>query len=1324
MRRCLGVCAIILGVLILSYAVPGVAQVNTATLSGTVIDPQGLAVRGAKVTVTNAATGAVRSIIVDDDGRYSLIGLAPGRYKMSVDGGGNFSTFHNESIVVTVGEDAVFNPRLDLRGMSQTVTVTTETAPIETSKTEVSQTVGEQRIENLPINGRGYLNFTLTNSQTTRDVSPTIGPAPNSGLNINGARARSNMVSVDGADAVDNSVNGIRSTVSQEAVQEFQLILSNYNAEYGRATGGVINIVTKSGANEIHGDLFGYFRNKAFQARNAFSGQIDPTTGVLDPVKQAYTRTQSGFTLGGPLKKDKTFYFLSYEYTQREESGFSSIGLGNYGLTVGSVPCIPVPLSLTSGPNGQLAFYQAALGQLTGNGALCNNPNPAIQAQISGVEQAAILTGASSNVALNADLNKNADGSTVPLSAVMGIPGALGSRFFPVPVACPLGQPVNSVICVPAAGNPPGVGSGLVPLPASYVGINSVRGNYPVSEKTSLWSARLDQRWTNRNNSFLRVGVSPSLVTGQPSTSQNQVFGQNAGSRTGLTQSRDLDITFQHDTVLSDRDFNEARFQFARRGLHFGFSDLPGGSNIGVNIPGVAYFGREPYSTVDRIERRTEFTDHVSLIRGRHTFKFGGDYNLIQLRSSKAQIFELDFGGDVNFGGLTPFGSSLPGTSGLQSYGLGIPTTYIQGIGNSNQPFDNIPMGFFAQDSWKVSQKLTLNYGLRYDVEISPLFAPATAVNSAAEQALGVQEGIPRNYKNIAPRFGLAWDPVGNGKTVIRAGFGLFYDHPLLATAFDSVTADGGRSVQLLSAGGVASACGLVPAAGAPPGYPTCGNGLDTPTNLNGSAIFQGVLNALPNMFYLPNQQRFDPLASGSLFANQNYLSAGFPLPILPFTLPIASNFKYGYAEQGNLTVEREIAGSWKFSLGYQWTRGLHLYRPVDINSTDPKLLAGNDAAAIAAGLVSPSSSPLTIAVPSTFNAACAGGIPAFNTVSGGSIAFATPTGQPLAPGVLGLGYTGPNCGGSPVGFVATPAFFNFFRRSGPNPSFAGLVPGGYATQVALAKAAGFPAGFGVPVPFNSVDAQLSDGNSWYNALTFNLTKRFSHSFEMLSSYTYSHSIDDSTDLQSPLEPQDSRFPFFERANSVNDQRHRWVTSAVFQSPQGKGGDGFTKRFLGGFTVAPIIEVASGRPYNVITGTDSRLDLGASQARPSLGGATTSSFIPGVTFGPAATCLANNGTAFSFPGVSPPNGCDGNLGRNAFTSPGFFQIDLRVSKAIPIGERLHLDLIADGFNMLNRLNVLAVNQLCDPTAGATCFAGQPTASYDARQFQFALKLAW
>jgi hypothetical protein len=477
-------------------------------------------------------------------------------------------------------------------------------------------------------------------------------------------------------------------------------------------------------------------------------------------------------------------------------------------------------------------------------------------------------------------------------------------------------------------------------------------------------------------------------------------------------------------------------------------------------------------------------------------------------------------------------------------------------------------------------------------------------------------------------------------------------------------------------------------------------------------------------MFYQADQQRFDPLASGSLFANQAYLQAGFPLPVLPFTLPLAKNFVYSYAHQANLTIEREIAASWKFSLAYQWTRGLHLNRPVDINSTDPKLLAQNAFNAAASGLTV--GNPITVVVPTGAPNSCV------NTGNGSLFL--------IAPGALAQGFAAANCNpAAAVGFVGTPAFFNFFRPSGPNPSFAtgvGLATPqcagsdaftcGFGVQQSLAQAAGYPVGFGVPVPWNSVDAQLSDGNSTYNALTFNLSKRFSKGFELLSSYTYSHSIDDSTDLQSPLEPQDSRFPRLERGNSVNDQRHRWVTSAVFQSPSSKSGDGFFKQFLGDFTLSPIVEFSSGRPFNVITGEDTRLDLGASQARPSVGSGagTTSSFIPGVFFVPASTCLDNSGNPFSVPFVAPPAGCNGNLGRNRFLIPNFFQWDMRLSRRIPLGERLKFDVIADAFNLFNRTNIAAVNQLCDPLAGATCSAGQPTASYDARQFQFALKVSW
>src|SRR6266567_4740730 len=1028
---------LILLALIFGIANNAAAQ-NTATLSGVITDPQGGSLNEAKITLTSKSTGAVRTTTYGEDGRYAFVLLSPGTYKMSVDAGTAFSIFEKDDLVVTVGEEAQFSPQLSLRGAEQKVTVTAETSLIEPTKTEASNTIGEQQVESLPINGRAFEKFSLLDSRGRRAVAPTIGPAPDSGLSFGGSRGRANGVLVDGADAVDNSVNGIRATVSQEAVQEFQVVMSNYNAEYGRATGAIINIITKNGGNEFHGDAFGYFRNKSFQARNAFSGQIDTTpgsatSGELVPVKQPYTRVQTGLTIGGPIKKDKTFFFGSYEYTQREESGFSSIGIDNFGLQTVTLPTPagPFPVQLT-GP------------QADGVNTLLASGNPSLQGL---AVQYGVFMGSASSVALN-----RLDYGLVSAGLTGGFLTPGPGAQFPIPVDCPAGAAVNNgATCS-------GAGIYVAPLPASYVGLNSIRGNYPITEKTSLWSLRLDQIWSDNNRSFLRVGVSPSLVTGLPSTSQNQVFGQNSGSRAGYNQSRDLNFTFQHDTVVSGTDLNQFRMQIARRGLHFGFSQLPGGDQIAVNIPGFAYFGREPYSPVDRIERRFEFTDYVSLIHGKHTFKIGGDANLIQLRSAKQQIFQLDFGGDVTFGGIAAFGSSLPPATAFQAYGLGVPLEYIQGIGNSNQPFDNLPFAFFVQDNWRVNRHLAINYGVRYDVEITPLFAPGTAINAAAEKALGVVEGIPRNYTNFAPRLGLAWDPAGNGKTVVRAGYGLFYDHPLLAVAFDAATADGGRSTQLLSSIGNPSACGLLPfpAGVTPPaGSGYCGGGADGPQNLNGASIFQGVLNAnsiylnpaIPTsltMGYLPDQQRFDPFASGSLFANQNYLSVGFPLGLLPFTLPVASNFKYGYAQQGNLTIEREIAGSWKLSVGYQYTRGIHLNGPVDVNSTDPQLLATNFADCLAAGLSTCGPAPVLTAVPGSTT-----------TTSNGC------TFTPSIPGILGT-LTG--CPG-PLAFLnntplATVEAFNYFRKSGPNPSFAGPGAIAYSGLLAAAQASCFPAGF------------------------------------------------------------------------------------------------------------------------------------------------------------------------------------------------------------------------------------------------------------------------
>ena len=1268
------------------------AQVNTVNLSGHVFDPQNLVVAGAKVTLTNLANGATRTTASDATGRYEMIGNPPGNYSLTVEAKG-FATLKNPSFTLTLGSAGEYDVQLQLPGAIASVTVTGAPDLVETGKTDVSTTITGMQINDLPINGRNYINFTLLNSQAARDETPSIGAAPTSGLNFGGQRARSNEVSVDGADAVDNSVNGVRATVSQEAVQEFQVITSNYMPEYGRAMGGVVNIVTKSGTNETHGDIFGFLRDSAIQAQNPFSVKVVPNeeTGFeAVPVKQSYTRVQGGATIGGPIQRDKTFYFFSYEITRREETGFSSIGQNNFGL-------VNTPFPAAEGACG------------IGSGLLTP-------------QQAAFVNAAPLPVAVPYFCFAAA-GSAVALFGVPG--GPAGINAFPTSGAA---------------------------LPASYANLVSTIGNFPTSEQTSLWSVKLDHIWNNQNSSFLRVNVSPSTITGIEVNAENQNFGQNAGSRTSVQTTRDLAVVGQHTTQIGANLFNEARFQFARRGLHYGFSNLPGGSDPAMNVTGFAFFGREPFSTEDRTELRYEWTDALTWTKGPHTFKFGGDVNLLQLTSSKSQIFTLNYGGVYAFGGLSassasggafpdclvpaipcPADAEVPGFSAVQAYGFGIPTSFIQGIGQSHRPFDNRTIGVFAQDSWKINRKLTLNFGARYDVEFLPEFRPSTALNATGESAFGVVEGIPTDTNNIAPRIGIAWDPWGDGKTVIRAGYGFFYDHPALALAFLATAEDGATSALLETAGG--APCNL---SVAPPPAANCDPGLN-PFALNATNIFQGLLaspftgitgctpsGAVPfPMCYQADQQRFDPFQANSLFTNQNYLTAGFPLTLLPFTIPVEKSFQYALAQQANLTIERELAKDWKISLGYNFTHGTHLDRAININTSDPKILVSNDNNAVLSGLVAPGTNPLTIQVP------------------GGAVDDCVPTGGGsqflVAPQILSVGFAGPGCNpATEVGFIGTAAVFNYFRRSGPNPSFAPFV-GGYPTLVGLAQAAGFPAGFAVggqplPIPWSDVNPQASSGNSLYNALTLTVTKRFSNTFQFLSGWTWSHTIDDSTDLSTLLNPQDNSNPDGERGNSNFDQRHRWITSAVFVSPYHKSDDSFWKKVFADFTVAPVMEVASGRPYNVLLGFDTNLDFGTATNRPSVLPAGTapppgfpaaveSPFIKGKEFIIPTECLGPDDQPFAVAPLvpSPPTGCVGNLKRNAFNRPGFFQFDLRVERRIPISDRLNVQIIADGFNMLNRRNISDVNPLCDPTSGI-CTAGQPTASFDPRTFQFALKV--
>ena len=1228
-------------ILFLSSIAFGQGGAATGDLQVTVKDPKGNLVANATVTVSDVAKGLERTATGDGQGGYSARLLPPGTYTVIVAAAG-FGRAEAKDVSITVGGLVDLPVALAVASGREVVEVSSQAELVETSRTSTTDTIGQRRIDNLPINGRNYINFTLTDSQVVRDNAPNTGAAPTSGLNMSGQRARSNLVNVDGADATDNGVNGVRSTVSQEAVQEFQIITNNYAPEYGRASGGVVNIITRSGSNDFHGDVFGYLRNRNFQAVNPFSTVPNP----------AYTRVQAGAAFGGAIKKDKTFFYFSYEITRRHETGFSDIGADNFGL-------VPFDTTQVGLPFGTLQLTPDQVSFFTNPATLMTEADPAF---LAGVEQYAILTGASSGQAIQ---------GFWPSQLVVGATGGLLSSWAGFPTTCP-------------------PGSACAPVPASYQTLASQEGNFPVFEGTSLYSLRLDHNINPNNRLMLRVNVSPSTVTGIEVSGEDQPVGQNAFSRTSEQSYRDVAGVLQDTWTIGNNRVNEFRFQYARRGLSYFYNtQIPGGSDPAVNIPGYAYFGREPYSYIQRTEQRYQFTDNFSWTVGRHNTKFGGDFNYIGTDA----IFTVNYGGvydfgtfsSANLGFISPIpGDPFPNLSAVQAYGAGLPGDFIQGFGSPHGSFPNKPLAAFWQDSWRVRPTVTLNYGVRYDIEFPPQFASPGALALAAYNELGLQKGIQTDTNNIQPRIGIAWDPTGDGKTVVRASYGMFYDHPLLGLYFLGEASDGSTSGQL-AFGGTA----------------TCSNptGTGNFANLNAIPIFQGLpLNSTTGpcavsdnpavvsaLGYLPNQQQFQALNfPQSEFLNQNYLnpSSFLPLAFQPFGYPQAKGFVYAYSQQANFSIERDLGGGFALNLAYNFNGGRHINRPINADTVRGDLAVRN------------------------LNAAVAGGVD-------------LPTDSPLAVTGCGVGAGGP---------YVPAALTNFFRPSGVNPSIAIALLSSPATapcvQVVLPlvqQEYGLNTSCNLTtlancVPFGDMDANYSNGSSVYHGFSANLRKRFNRHYEFLASYTWSHAIDDSTDLESTLTPQDSYYPALDRSNSLFDQRHRFVFSGVYQT--GKvGGSSFGRKFLSDWTFAPIIEVASGRPFNIITGNDDNLQLSSLTGRPNtvVSAACAAEGFPSYSsrYSPTGVfqepCVANfNGTLLSL---------DGNLGRNTGIQPWTLFNDVRLAKRIYFGERYNMELIADMFNIANRYNVAAVSPLFTN-------AGQATAAYDPRQFQFALKLNW
>jgi hypothetical protein len=1161
--------------------------------------------------------------------------------------------------------------------------------------------VDDRTVSQLPLNARDTYQFLQLQPgvmSTTGSGNQIVYGSDKAGsVSVNGGRGRANNFSVNGGDANDQFVNLPTVQPSPDSIAEFRVLTNTFDAEYGRNSGSVVNVITKSGTNALHGNLYEFFRNTKLNA-NPYCG-----ADISFCDKPQFNQNQFGGTLGGPVVKDRTFFFTSYE-ARRIRQGIRS-------------PLVTVPTAAerpsATQPFSDFSSESAFPGTLSSAFPLQQRPGCAQD----------ILS--QSGVAL---------GDGVPYTTFTDSTGTHKGIF----TVLATGQ--NNII--PLSCLDPTAVDLLqdVPLPAN--GSDQIVTTPVQPERGDQFTVRLDHRLNNQQNlSFYYYFDDHHLVS---PFAQFEAAGANVPGFGSITNERFQQWNISHTWTISNTTVNEFRFNYNREAQRtfqhptftttvqnscptppawLGpvpcFSDGTQANALGIHpnlgpqheglpfiqVSGGFTIGNNGEGELPQVGNSFQWSDNISKVMGHHSLKFGTDVR----RQRFDQTLFFDVNGEF-FVDETSTNSTL-GDTAFSDYLLGLPGSYGQGSAQVENVRDT-GLYLFAQDSWKIKPNLTLNYGLRWELN-TPIadiskhvqtFRPGqksvvypcentantdcssmTPVGLLVPGDPGVPTGLTQTYyKAFAPRIGLAWSPGTSGKTSIRTGWGLFYNpiEQLVLEQFSAEPPFGGSTFPfntlfnepfLDQSGGFS--------------YPN-------PFGLSSLSGFNGILNP----------QRGHPVDWGMF--RPNTLFGQFQ-----------PHMRSQYSAQYNLTIQRQLTNDMKFEIGYVGSQGHRLLATHDINYGNAQTCLDLQALADAYPGDGTQAHPGIGTGCGPYFADTGFFVPtqAFDS-SGALVNVQTPAGGFHLPYTANGGGPSVIPGGTTLSSVAPGGVTLIGLRRYSSPQCDPLSP----------VAAGCPADF-IPV-FSSIFTQDTIANSAYNSLQASLDKRFGHGLQFTAAYTFSKSFDEASSFEGILNPINPRIS---RSLSEFDARHRVVMSYYWELPK-HGFSGFADKLLNGWALSGITTFQTGFPIRISTVADNELMYSFDFELPG----QPAQLAPFHTMRPQSNnnyyfdpnSFTDNATDDSAPPCSAgaqyecyqPSllGTLGNTKRTLCCGPGISNTDFAILKTFGISEHTHVDFRAEFFNIFNH------TQFFNPDGNVSDGGqfGQVTQVRDPRLVQFALKL--